>query len=165
MKEELIRLEEQVRRAFEGEAWHGPAVLELLADVSAEQAAAHPIPGAHTIWEIVGHLAATYRLVLQRIEGHSGNLSGEQDWPAVVDHSADRWHAAIEDLKKLNQQVRLAILAFAEDRLDQMLAPGHSSAYAHFAGLPQHDAYHAGQIALLRKNPNSRRSSGTGPGT
>ena len=66
MKEELRRLEEQLRRAFEGEAWHGPAVLEALADVSVEEAEAHPIPGAHSIWEIVLHLAATYRLVLQR---------------------------------------------------------------------------------------------------
>ena len=29
MREVLTRLEEQVRRAFEGEAWHGPAVSGL----------------------------------------------------------------------------------------------------------------------------------------
>ena len=151
MKEELTRLEEQLRRAFEGEAWHGPAVLETLAGVSAEGAAAHPIPGAHSIWEIVLHLAATYRLVLQRIQGRSGSLSAEQDWPAVGAPEAERWHQAVEDLRRLNREERLAILAFAADRLDQMLAAGHSSAYVHFAGLPQHDAYHAGQISLLRK--------------
>src|SRR6187402_3155670 len=69
MTEELTRLEEQLRRAFEGEAWHGPAVLEVLAGVSVEAAAAHPIPGSHSIWEIVLHLASTYRLVLRRIQG------------------------------------------------------------------------------------------------
>jgi len=36
---EVDRLEQQLRRALEGEAWHGPSVLELLADVTAEQAA------------------------------------------------------------------------------------------------------------------------------
>jgi uncharacterized damage-inducible protein DinB len=148
---ELSRLEGQVRRAFEGEAWHGPAVLEILADVSVEAAAAHPIPGSHSIWEIVLHLAATYRVVLRRIQGHSGSLSPEEDWPAVGAPEAERWHEAVEELRRLNREVRLAILAFAEDRLDQVLAAGHSSAYLHFAGLPQHDAYHAGQIALLRK--------------
>lgn len=148
---ELRRLEEQVRRAFEGEAWHGPAVLEILADVSVEAAAARPIPGSHSIWEIVLHLAATYRLVLRRIQGHSGSLSPEGDWPSVAAPEAERWHETVEELRRLNREVRLAILAFAEDRLDQMLAAGHSSAYMHFAGLPQHDAYHAGQIALLWK--------------
>ena len=87
MSDELARLEEHVRLALEGGAWHGPAVLEAVANVSVEAAAAHPIPGAHSIWEIVLHLAATYRLVLRRIPGQSGNLSAEQDWPAVVRRS------------------------------------------------------------------------------
>ena len=151
MREELMRLEEQLRRVFEGEAWHGPAVLDALAGVSAEAAAAHPIPGLHSIWEIVLHLASTYRLVLRRIQGHSGSLSAEQDWPAVPAPDTELWHAAVDELHKLNREIRGAILAFAADRLDQMLATGHSSAYVHFAGLPQHDAYHAGQISLLRK--------------
>jgi uncharacterized damage-inducible protein DinB len=149
MREEVIRLEEQMRRMFEGEAWHGPGVLETLAGVTAEAAAAHPIPGAHSIWEIVLHLAATYKLVLQRIQGRSGNLSAEQDWPPV-DSDADRWSEALDELGRLNREVRDAMLAFPPERLDQSLAPGHSSAYMHFAGLAQHDAYHAGQITLLR---------------
>src|SRR5262245_30055414 len=151
MSDELTRLEEQMRRAFEGEAWHGPAVLETLAGIPVEAAAAHPIPGAHSIWEIVLHLAATYRLVLHRIKGHSGSLSPEQDWPQIRASEAERWRESVEELRRLNREVRVAILAFAEDRLDQMLAPGHSSAYVHFAGLAQHDAYHSGQISFLRK--------------
>lgn len=158
MREELTRLEEQLRRAFEGEAWHGPAVLESLRDISVEVVAAHPIPGAHSIWEIVLHLAATYRLVLQRIQGH-GNLNAEQDWPAVGPPEAERWRQAVEELRRLNHEVRLAILAFAEDRLDQELAAGHSTAYVHFAGLPQHDAYHAGQISLLCKAQAPKEST------
>src|SRR5262245_25800899 len=132
MREELTRLEEQVRRALEGEAWHGPDVLEELAGVSADAAAADPIPGAHRIREIVLHLAATYRLVLQRMQGHSGSLSAEQDWPVVSAPGAERWQEAVEDLRRLNQEVRAAMLAFEGDRLDQMLATGHSSAYVHF---------------------------------
>ncbi|HMB91618.1 MAG TPA: PQQ-dependent sugar dehydrogenase [Rhodothermales bacterium] len=42
MKTELQRLEEQLERALEGEAWHGPSVLEVLDGVSAHQATAHP---------------------------------------------------------------------------------------------------------------------------
>jgi hypothetical protein len=32
MTMEVNRLEEQLRRSLEGEAWHGPSVLELLAE-------------------------------------------------------------------------------------------------------------------------------------
>jgi len=151
----MTRLEDLLRRVFEGEAWHGPAVLEALAGVSHEAAAEHPIPGAHSIWEIVLHLAATYGLVLQRIHGRSGGLTPEQDWPAPGAPEAERWHDAVEELRRLNSEVRHAILAFAEDRLEQPLAPNHSAAYLHFAGLAQHDAYHAGQISLLRKAAKS----------
>src|SRR5690242_20242116 len=122
MTEELCRLEDQVRRAFEGEAWHGPAVLEALADVSSEAAGAHPIPGAHSIWEIVLHLAATYKLVLQRVQGHSLNLTPEQDWPAVDATKSEQWHEALEDLRNLNREVRQAMLSIPAERLDQMLA-------------------------------------------
>jgi len=151
MRKEPTRIEEQVRRAFEGEAWHGPSVLEVLADLSAEAASAHPIPRAHSIWEIVLHLAATYRLVLERIQGRAGSLTVEQDWPAVGAPYPKRWREAVDELRHLNREVRQAVLAFAEERLEEPLASGHSSAYAHFAGLAQHDAYHAGQIAILRR--------------
>jgi uncharacterized damage-inducible protein DinB len=153
---ELTRIEEQVRRAFEGESWHGPAVLETLVGVSADAATARPIADAHSIWEVVLHIAATYRLVLQRTEGRSVNLSAEEDWPRLSAPAGDEaWREAVEELCRLNREVRRAIIRFDAHRLDQMLAPGHSSAYMHFAGLPQHDAYHAGQIMLLRKTLGS----------
>jgi uncharacterized damage-inducible protein DinB len=151
MREELIRLEEQVRRAFEGGAWHGPSVLETLADIPAEAAAARLMPRAHSIWEIVLHVTATYRLVLKRIHGQPGNLSDEEDWPSLQSLSESDWRAAVDELQRLNREVRAEILAFDASKLDEPLADGHVSAYVHFAGLPQHDAYHAGQLALLRK--------------
>jgi uncharacterized damage-inducible protein DinB len=151
MRDELTRIEEQVRLAFEGGAWHGPAVLETLEGVTAETAAAHPIPGAHSIWEIVLHLAATYKLVLQRNAGRSGSLTPEQDWPAVASHDSKHWNEAVEELRRLNREMRSAILAFDQNRLDDSLAAAPYTAYVHFAGIPQHDTYHAGQISLLRK--------------
>ena len=64
METELRRLEEQLERTLEGGAWHGPSVLEVLEGVTAAQAAAHPIAGAHSIWELVLHLCSDYKLVL-----------------------------------------------------------------------------------------------------
>ena len=82
MNSELQRLEEQLRRSLEGGAWHGPAVLEVLEDVSPEQADAHPIAGAHSIWELVLHLASDYRLVLRRLNGDGAQLTPDEDRPA-----------------------------------------------------------------------------------
>jgi hypothetical protein len=62
MATEVSRLDDQLKRALEGEAWHGPSVLESLAGISAAQAAIHPIAGAHSIWELVLHILSDYEL-------------------------------------------------------------------------------------------------------
>jgi uncharacterized damage-inducible protein DinB len=79
MKTELERLDEQLRLSFEGEAWHGPSVMEAIDGVTADVARAHPIAGAHSIWELVLHLAATYRLVLRRVDGDASPLTAQED--------------------------------------------------------------------------------------
>jgi uncharacterized damage-inducible protein DinB len=152
MTVELRRLEQQLRTAFEGEAWHGPAVLELLAGVTPDQASARPIPDAHTIWELVLHLGSDYRLVLRRLRGNGRPLSPEEDWPAVPAVSADSWRDALNTLRELNAEVRRAVLAFPAERLDEPLVfESPYTAYAQFIGITQHGLYHAGQIALLKR--------------
>jgi hypothetical protein len=46
---EAARIADQLRRAFDGSAWHGPALLELLADVDAATAAARPLAHVQSI--------------------------------------------------------------------------------------------------------------------
>jgi len=148
---EIERIRDQLRRAFEGEAWHGPAVLEALAGVTAEQAVAKPLPSAHSIWEIVSHLAATYRLVLRRLRGEPAVLSPAQDWPAVEAPPETAWKGAVDELKRRHQELDQDLAAVDDARLDQPVVEGFSSLYVTLHGLIQHDLYHAGQIVLLRK--------------
>jgi uncharacterized damage-inducible protein DinB len=152
MTEEMRRLEWQLRTAFAGAAWHGPAVLELLGGVTPEQAAARPIPGAHTIWELVLHLGGAYRLVLRRLRGDQRPLTPDEDWPTVGALTADDWRDAVATLRELNAEVRRALATFPAERLDERLVPDSPyTAHAQLIGLTQHDLYHAGQIALLKR--------------
>ena len=88
---ETFRLADQIRRAFEGSAWHGDSILELLADVNAKTAAARPIKDAHSIWEILLHIAAWDDVVTRRIGGTALMLKDEQNFPAVTDTSEAAW--------------------------------------------------------------------------
>ncbi len=152
MAGELMRLEEQLRRALEGEAWHGPSVLEVLTGVSAEQAGSHPIPGAHSIWELVLHIGSDYALVLRRMAGDGRQFTPEEDWPSCPPATAENWQQAVETLRRLNQQLRQAVRAFPEERLDEPLVPeAPYTAYTQFIGVTQHTLYHAGQISLLKR--------------
>ncbi len=72
---EASRIADQLRRAFDGDAWHGDSVLEILNGVTAAQAAARPITHAHSIWELVLHIAAWDGVVLRRLGGAAVELA------------------------------------------------------------------------------------------
>jgi uncharacterized damage-inducible protein DinB len=151
MASEVARIRGELRRAFEGEAWHGPAVLELLRDVTAQQAAARPIAGAHSIWELVLHIAAWENAGRRRLEGDRAELPDEENFPPVNDTSEAAWQRAIEELKIGHSKLYDAIAGLEESRLDEPILDGMRSVYITLHGVIQHDLYHAGQIALLKK--------------
>lgn len=159
MTDELARIEEQLRLSFEGAAWHGPSVLEALGGVSPADAVAHPIAGAHSIWELALHLTGTYGLVLRRLAGDGRQLSPAEDWPTVPEPTGAAWADLIQRLRDLNAEVRRAVRLFPADRLSEPLVPESPyTAYVQFIGITQHDLYHAGQIVLLRRALQEDRS-------
>jgi len=151
---ESARLADQIRRAFEGSAWHGDSVLKLLADVDAKAAAARPIKDAHTIWELVLHIAAWDDAVCRRARGTRVSLSDQQNFPPVVDRSEAAWRKSIERLERAHRQLVKTVAAFPDSRLGRRV-PGKKATYHNFfymfSGIVQHELYHAGQIALLKK--------------
>ncbi len=149
--DEFQRIDDQLKRAFEGGAWHGPSVLEVLANVTARQAAARPIAGAHTIWEIVLHIAAWEGACRRRLEGDRAQLSTDEDWPAVSEASDQAWDAARASLIEEHHKLRESLACVKEGRLDEPILPEMSTVYVTLHGAVQHDLYHAGQLALLKK--------------
>jgi len=151
MASEVARIRGELQRAFEGEAWHGPAVLELLRDITAQQAAARPIAGAHSIWELVLHIAAWENAGRRRLNGDRAELPDEENFPPVNDTSEAAWQRTIEELKIGHSKLYDAITGLEESRLDEPILDGMRSVYITLHGVIQHDLYHAGQIALLKK--------------
>jgi uncharacterized damage-inducible protein DinB len=151
---ESVRLADQLRRAFEGNAWHGDSLLELLAGVNAKTAAAKPIKNAHSIWELVLLIAAWDDATLRQTGGEAVSLTDEQNFPPIRDVSEAAWRQAIESAKKTHNELIKAVAAFPDARLQDPV-PGKSEKYYNFfylfSGIVQHELYHAGQIALLKK--------------
>jgi len=149
---ELDRITDQLRRAFYGEAWHGPAVQEVLTGVTSQQAASKVLSSAHTIWELVLHIAAWKSIVQARLRGEPAReIRPEEDWPPVGDTGETAWKRALEHLEKSHKSLVETASKLDDEKLDQPAAPGASSAYILLHGVVQHDLYHAGQIALLKK--------------
>jgi hypothetical protein len=152
---EVARIGSQLKRASEGGAWHGPALLELLADVSAERAAARPIPGAHSIWEIVLHAAAWQDFATGAVEGGAMpvDLADEGNWPPVADAGEAAWRAAVAGVGEAGRRLRAALRKFTDEDLERIVPGREYNFYFLLHGVVQHGLYHAGQIALLKKTP------------
>ena len=152
---ETARIADQFRRAFDGEAWHGPSVMALLEGVTAEQASARPIPGAHTIWELTQHIRAWEGACLRRLNGDPAQLPDSEDWSDVNDHSEASWERTKQNLVETHNQLLQALASLDDSRLDQPIINdpqiNSSSVYVTLHGGVQHDLYHAGQIAILKK--------------
>lgn len=152
---ETARIADQFRRAFDGEAWHGPPVMALLKGVTAEQAAARPIPGAHTIWELTQHIRAWESACLRRLNGDPAQLPDSEDWSDVNDYSEASWEKTKQSLVQTHEQLLQALASLDDSRLDQPIINdpqiNSSSVYVTLHGGVQHDLYHAGQIAILKK--------------
>lgn len=148
-----------LRRAIDGQPWHGPSVATLLADVRAEDAAAHPVAGAHSIWELVLHMTAWTEEVARRLDGHPANEPQMGDWPALpAVRDALAWRQAQDLLLAAHARVLHALAGCPETRLaervggevDLALGAGMSHR-AMVRGLAQHHAYHGGQVAILKR--------------
>ncbi|MDX6613097.1 MAG: hypothetical protein QOD75_2283 [Blastocatellia bacterium] len=152
---ELERIQDQMKRAYEGEAWHGPSVRETLADISAKTATSRPLPGAHNIWELVLHIAAWKAAVRRRLEGDRAQLSPEEDWPAVIETDEAAWNSTRDALERAHANLLAAVARLDDSMLHEPILPGMSSRYITLHGVIQHDLYHTGQIGILKKAQTS----------
>ena len=155
---ETARIIDQLRRAHEGEAWHGPSLREALDGVTAAEAAARPVPGAHSIREIVAHLAAWEDTLRRRLAGEPLREPEERDWPDG-DGSDEEWQGLLRRLDERHRRLRDAVARLDDAGLDEAPYRGASTRYVTLHGAIQHTLYHAGQIVLLKKAARAGRAA------
>ena len=151
MSTESKRIADQLQRAYAGGAWHGPALRELLSGITAKQAAARPLRDAHTIWELVLHITAWKGAVLRRMQGKALSLSPAENFPPMPRATPANWKVTLAALRAAHTDLHRAISALPDSRLKRIVPGKRYSLYFMLHGLVQHDLYHAGQIALLKK--------------
>jgi hypothetical protein len=149
---EANRIYGQFKSICVGPGWHGNSLAENLQGVTAAQAARHPIPGAHSIWEIVNHIKAWEHKVTLVLSGDQyETMQGDDDWPPVKDTSDQAWQATLTDLAASNKSLGAALKSFPEENLEKPVPGRDFPWYVLLHGMAHHSVYHSGQIAMLRK--------------
>jgi uncharacterized damage-inducible protein DinB len=155
---ETARIVDELEREHAGDPWHGSPLRQILDGIDHQQASRRPLAGAHTIWELVLHIMAWKNEVRRRIGGAPAAEPLEGDWPVPAAASADAWRAALDGLEAAHRALVAAVAGLPEEQLftptrdprDRATGAGVSH-YVLLHGIVQHDVYHAGQIALLKK--------------
>lgn len=156
--DEANELARALERTVAGPMWHGPALAELLSDVTAEQAASRPIPGAHSIWELVLHIAAWARIARERLEGTAvGDPGPADDWPAAPAPHAEVWARAVAGLGEAYGALARTTESLSGVDLQGEVGGRGYSARTMLHGVIEHGTYHGGQIAILKRALGSLR--------
>lgn len=145
-------LANHIKRTVRGPMWHGPALAEVLAGVSHDQAAARPIAGAHSIWELVHHVTAWAEIARARLHGERiGDPAADEDWPPVTARGASDWASATERLLESHRELARDVRELDAAALQTKVAGLDYTVSNLLHGVIEHGTYHGGQIALLKK--------------
>lgn len=158
MNAESQRLIGLLRNTYDGTPWYGSSVKTLLSGITAAQARARPLANCHTIGEIVGHLTAWREFTWHKLQGRHGGPEAafdistpQQDWPTAEIASSEDWQARLSQLATSQQQLIRLLEALSDNELEATVAGRRYPLYVLLHGIIQHDAYHSGQIGLLKK--------------
>jgi uncharacterized damage-inducible protein DinB len=156
---EVRRIADELDRGYGGDPWHGFPLARLLEGVSWRTAARRPARDVHSIWEIVLHITAWMEEVGRRLGGALPGEPAAGDWPPVGEASSESWARAKAEMQRAHEALLRGLAPFDEDRLWSLVgsakrnpaAGSGTTFYVMLHGLAQHNAYHAGQIAVLLK--------------
>lgn len=143
-------------------SWHGgPTAVGALRGVTAEQAAWTPAPGRKSIWALALHIAYWNYAVRRRLEGGSAPRfpRAPANWPRIPKPAdASAWSADVALLKQEHERLVAVISAVPPRRYDEPLRGRKRWTRGELIlGIAQHDAYHTGQIQLLKRLWSGKR--------
>ncbi len=150
--DDVPRLAKHVERTVAGPLWHGPVFEQLLAGVTAEQAKAKPIPGVHSMWEIVLHVTAWAEISRARLDGRAiADPPPEVDWPPVREDDPAAWETTVQRLRDSHQDLAARVRQLPDSALHERIRGLEYTPWHLLHGVVEHGTYHGGQIALQKR--------------
>ena len=150
MSNEINRIVKLFADLQHGDCWVGTNYKETLNGVDHNTASRNMAVGTNSIWQLIAHITYWRTRVVNRITG-SDNPPPFADFllPEVMNDM--NWRQTQLDFESAYHLLRNAIHYFKEENLDKPSPKEGQSYYQMIMGCLQHDAYHLGQIVLLKK--------------
>lgn len=147
-------LADKLRRVYAGDAWHGASTTAILSGITAEMAVQRPLPNVHTIAELVAHLITWREFGVRVLSGdveYRVDVNSEIDWPVFTELSEEAWHVMLAKLDDTQERMLRLLDTMTDEELDAPAGWRPFSFRVIADGVIDHDIYHGGQIALIKK--------------
>jgi uncharacterized damage-inducible protein DinB len=153
MTEEIKRIYKNVSAVYDGQPWHGDNLVTSLSGISADMAVARPAKLNHSIAEIVCHMTAWRYFAVEKMKGNAAYevWDTELNWQKITTLDEKEWKAIQDDLRKCQHQLLQQIDKMQESMLTATVDGRKYNFRLLLQGIAQHDIYHSGQIAIIRK--------------
>jgi uncharacterized damage-inducible protein DinB len=148
---EQKRIANLFKQLFNGHPWIDVNIVESLSTITAKQAASRPLQECNTIWEIVNHMVAWRKNVLCRMNDEVIETPSHNYFEPVTDQSEEAWAQTKIDLENSQSEWAQYLEQLDTKEFDKIYPITGLTYYEHILGIVQHDAYHLGQIVMLRK--------------
>ena len=150
MGNEINRILKQFAGLQHGDSWIGNSFKDVLHGVDYKKAIETIAGKTNSIWMLVAHIIYWRTSVVNRLTG-STNPPPFPDFHLPDDPNEDNWRQALHDFEGAYHLLRNAIHNFNENNLDKPSPKKEQTYYELILGCLQHDAYHLGQMMLLKK--------------
>lgn len=147
----LPRLLKTYNELHHGDCWIDYNAVNVINNISAQQALKKGYERGNTIWQVVNHLSYWRMRVGNRLlYGKDVPPSGD-DFFLPEDISEEAWQQTRDAFQAAYEFVYQAIMNLDETKLDEIITGCETSYYKQIAGTIEHDAFHLGQIVLLAR--------------
>lgn len=144
----IVKLFEDLQH---GDCWIGNNFKETIHGVDALKAAKTITAGGNSIWQLTSHIIYWRTTVVNRLTG-SDNPPPFKDFLLPGKLSEASWKQTLHDFEAAYHSLRNAVHNIKDEQLDKPTIRKEQTFYQLIMGCLQHDAYHLGQMMLLKKN-------------
>lgn len=135
---------------MDGDPWIDVSLMGLLQDIEPTSAAQNN-GNFNSIWQLTQHLVLWRLAIFNRMQGVSQPSPNHNYILPVVEASNKAWKKLLTELASSQKALIGFMKTLDDEQLDNIWPGKHYTVYELLHGLLQHDAYHMGQIALLKK--------------
>jgi uncharacterized damage-inducible protein DinB len=153
MNKEIQSISSNLRNTLEGEPWFGRPVYSILHEIDPALAYQKPNEQAHALTDLLYHMINWAAFTLSRIEKDRETGTGvfeKNDW-REIDPAVHNWEKGLAEFIYLHNQILHKLSEKNDDFLNEKVDNRKYDFRFLLNGLIQHNIYHLGQIAYIKK--------------